>query len=185
LVIFDTFIRFFDGTSEQDSTEARKFSKQMQRLVNCNATVIVLFHAPKGARGTDDMTIESVRGSSELGAAMAACWGLKMLGPDWKDNTRMSQVKRREFQCDPPEFDFSCDIETALCSYVESDGAPMGAKAQRVTEDMQAGEYLKAHTALTDRDVAAQCKAETGINRSYKWFQRLRKLGQNPGTGTF
>jgi hypothetical protein len=178
LVVFDTFIRFFDGMSEQDSTEARKFSAQMQRLVNAGATVVVLFHAPKGAKGADEMSIESVRGSSELGAAMAACWGLAMLGKDWKDNTRMSQVKRREFQCDPPIFDFSCDEETALCTFVDGDMVRVGT-GERELEDAKAVEYLKANFGKPDRVIQAGFKKESGIERSYKWFQRRRKDKEN------
>jgi RecA-family ATPase len=173
LCIFDTFIRFFDGMSEQDSTEARKFSKQMQRIVNAGATVIVLFHAPKGARKADVMTIESIRGSTELGASMACCWGLTMLGPNWEDLTRMEQVKRREFQADPAVFDFSCARETAICTYVDS-GIKLVGTAARTAEDAQALEYLKAHLDWTDRAISKQFKAETGIDRSYKWFQRHR-----------
>jgi hypothetical protein len=183
LCIFDTFARFFDGTSEQDSVEARKFSAQMQRIVNAGATVIVLFHAPKGARGAE-MTIESIRGSSELGNAMACCWSLAMLGPDWKDNTRMSQVKRREFECNPAEFDFSCDLKTTICTYVDGVHVTVGT-GTREAEDAQAVEFLNANRGLSDRAVAIAFKAKTGIYRSYKWFQRLRKRGQNLGTGTF
>ena len=154
-------------------TDARKFSAQMQRIVNAGATVIVLFHAPKGARGVDDMTIESIRGSSELGNAMACCWGLKMLGPDWEDNTRMSQVKRREFQCDPPEFDFSCDLETTICRYVDCDIKLVGT-SKREREDAQALEYLKAHSELSDREISKHIKELLGIDRSYKWVLRHR-----------
>jgi hypothetical protein len=153
LVIFDTFIRFFDGVSEQDATEARKFSAQMQRIVNAGATVIVLFHAPKGSRDADEMTVETIRGSSELGAAMAACWGLAMLGSDWADNTRMTQVKRREFECDPPLFDFSCDMNTAICSYVAEATTGAGKKKQ----DDSAARAAAAEILATN--------PETGINK--------------------
>jgi Bifunctional DNA primase/polymerase, N-terminal/AAA domain len=173
LVVLDTFIRFFDGLSEQDSTEARKFSAQMQRLVNAGATVVVLFHAPKAAKG-GEMSIESIRGSSELGAAMACCWGLAMLGTDWKDNSQMTQVKRREFQCDPPAFDFSCDIETAICTYVDAAVAKIGGK-DRTEDDALALEFLKANLSKADREIATACEKETGVERSYKWFQRHRK----------
>jgi hypothetical protein len=180
LVIFDTFIRFFDGVSEQDATEARKFSVQMQRIVNAGATVVVLFHAPKGARESDEMTIETIRGSSELGAAMAACWGLAMLGPDWKDHTRMIQVKRREFECVPAIFDFSCDIETAICHYEESDPVVIVGSRGREAEDAIAEEYLQAHWDEKDRDIAKGCEAETGVEKSYKWFQRRKtKIKRN------
>jgi len=186
LVVLDTFIRFFDGLSEQDSTEARKFSAQMQRLVNAGATVVVLFHAPKAAKG-GEMSIESIRGSSELGAAMACCWGLAMLGTDWKDNSQMTQVKRREFQCDPPAFDFSCDIETAICTYVDAAVAKIGGK-DRTEDDATAMEFMNAHPELTDRALADQLKAETSIERSYKWFQRVNKKDKpkdKAGTSTF
>ena len=175
LVVFDTFICFFDGASEQDSTEARKFRSQMQRLVNAGATVIVLFHAPKGAKDAEEMTIETVRGSSELGAAMAACWGLAMLGPDWKDHTRMTQVKRREFQCDPPTFEFACDMDTAICTYVDKADAIVTGTQVRKAEDAKALEYLKAHLDWSDKKVSKGCKTELGIDRSHMWNQRHRE----------
>jgi hypothetical protein len=81
-----------------------------------------------------------------------------MLGPDWKDNTRMTQVKRREFQCEPPSFDFSCAIETALCTYVDSVRVVVGT-GPREAEDAKALEFMSAHPEMGDRELAKSQEA--------------------------
>ncbi len=42
-------------------------------------------------------------------------------------------------------------------------------------DDVLAVDFLKAHLSTKDRDIAAALKSQTGIVRSYKWFQRRRK----------
>ena len=105
LIIFDTFVRFFDGGDEQSALEARKFTEQMRRLVNLGATVLVMFHAPKGAKA-ETLDLQAIRGSGELGAGLVHAFSLSMQGPTWSDNTLMRQVKNREHQCDPHTFEF-------------------------------------------------------------------------------
>ncbi|HEX4032530.1 MAG TPA: AAA family ATPase [Terracidiphilus sp.] len=184
LIIFDTFARFYDGADEQSSTETRKFTAQMQRLVNAGASVVVLFHAPKNAKG-NDLSIESIRGSGELGAGMACAWGLSMLGDTWQDNTRMEQIKKREFQCDPPRFDFSCDIPTAICSYVGE--AVIGAKkrgpkksAETQAEDATADAFILANWSMSNRAISRELM-KRGIDRSEYWV-RTAKQRLKPGS---
>lgn len=183
LLIFDTFARFYDGADEQSSTETRKFTVQMQRLVNAGASVVVLFHAPKNAKG-NDLSIESIRGSGELGAGMACAWGLSMLGDTWQDNTRMEQIKKREFQCDPPRFDFSCDIPTAICSYVGE--AVVGLKkrgpkkdAETLAGDAAADAFILANFEMPNRAISREL-LKMEIDRSERWV-RAAKQRLKPG----
>ena len=186
VVVFDTFVRFFTGEDEQDALEARKFGKQMQRLVNLGATPLVLFHAPKGAKHAADMSVETIRGSGELGAAMACAWGLSMLGPRWEDSTSMEQIKKREFQCEPPKFEFSCDA-VGLCTFVGAVEATVGKKKpgpkkdeKTLAEDAVAVEFIQRHIWKSGPELS-KLLADNGIKRGKDWcLQRRAELRAAP-----
>jgi hypothetical protein len=53
---------------------------------------------------------------------------------------------------------------------------PWVAKTAKVEEeDVLALDFLKVNLGKPDRRIAAAFKAETGVERSYMWFQRRRK----------
>jgi hypothetical protein len=179
LVIFDTFMRFFDGESEQDSLEARKFTEQMQRLVNLGATVLVMFHAPKGAKGSD-LDLQSIRGSGELGAALAHGFALNMQGPKWSDHTLMRQIKNRECQCEPSVFEFSCDEETALCRFAGEAKATVGKRGPKkdektLAEDTAAEQFIRSNFEIPNRAIERALLDQLEIKRNEKWVRRAKE----------
>lgn len=181
LIIFDTFVRFFDGGDEQSALEARKFTEQMRRLVNLGATVLVMFHAPKGAKA-ETLDLQAIRGSGELGAGLVHAFSLSMQGPTWRDNTLMRQVKNREHQCEPHTFEFSCNLDTAVCTYVGEASVNIQRghntkDAKTLADDAAAWAFIEAHPGLSAREYARQCREETGISRSYKTFARWLSKG--------
>ena len=66
-------------------------------------------------------------------------------------------------------------VQGAHRAYLRRYKQTLPSKAKAGDEDAQAIEYLRAHWVLKDRDVAKGCKDETGVDRSYKWFQRRRR----------
>lgn len=181
LIIFDTFVRFFDGGDEQSALEARKFTEQMRRLVNLGATVLVMFHAPKGAKA-ETLDLQAIRGSGELGAGLVHAFSLSMQGPTWSDNTLMRQVKNREHQCEPHTFEFSCNQETAICTFVGE--ATVTVKhntksAKALADDAVVRAFIDAHAGLTPREYARRCEEETGIRRSHRTIARWLSKSQH------
>jgi hypothetical protein len=191
LVIFDTFVRFFDGGDEQNALEARKFTEQMQRLVNLGATVLVMFHAPKGAK-SDALDLQSIRGSGELGAGLAHGFALSMQGPTWSDNTLMRQVKNREHQCDPPVFEFSCDLETAVCTFVAEARVILGKRKtgpkkddKTLAEDAAAEAFIQDNWTMPHTAIARALLETRGIKRDEKWVRRAKvRLGKSGAVHT-
>lgn len=175
LIIFDTFVRFFDGGDEQSALEARKFTEQMRRLVNLGATVLVMFHAPKGAKA-ETLDLQAIRGSGELGAGLVHAFSLSMQGPTWSDNTLMRQVKNREHQCEPHTFEFSCNLDTAICTFVGEATVAVGKhntkSAKTLADDAVARAFIDTHPGLTPREYAQRCEEETGIRRSHRTIAR-------------
>ncbi len=181
LIIFDTFVRFFDGGDEQSALEARKFTEQMRRLVNLGATVLVMFHAPKGATA-ETLDLQAIRGSGELGAGLVHAFSLSMQGPTWHDNTLMRQVKNREHQCEPHTFEFTCDVDTAVCTFVGEASVFIGRNrnnkdAKTQADDAVARKFIADHPGLTAREYTGQCLVETGVHRSERTFRRWLAKG--------
>lgn len=184
LIIFDTFVRFFDGGDEQSALEARKFTEQMRRLVNLGATILVMFHAPKGAK-PETLDLQAIRGSGELGAGLVHAFSLSMQGPTWRDNTLMRQVKNREHQCDPHTFEFSCNLDTAVCTFVGEASVSLNRThntkdAKTLADDAIVRAFIDAHPGLTPKEYSRRCEDETGIRRSHKTFARWLSKGSQP-----
>jgi triphosphoribosyl-dephospho-CoA synthetase len=183
LIIFDTFVRFFDGGDEQSALEARKFTEQMRRLVNLGATVLVMFHAPKGATA-ETLDLQAIRGSGELGAGLVHAFSLSMQGPTWRDNTLMRQVKNREHQCEPHTFEFTCDTATAICTFVGEASVALSKRnnkdAKTLAADATAQAFMNGHPGLTPREYERRCEEATGVRRSYKTFARWLSNGTGP-----
>jgi hypothetical protein len=103
-IITDTAIRFMGTTDESSASEvAAALSTDLLNLLAAEARAVMpLFHSPKSFGKESEMTLENmVRGSSELGAVLATCWGLKRL--DEKTNlVHVQNLKPRDFEpCGP------------------------------------------------------------------------------------
>jgi hypothetical protein len=98
-IFLDTAVRFMEGDDENSAAEARVFAKTLFALLKAGArTVTGLHHAPKGLDRQHVLTLENVlRGSGDLGAALATCWGVYQV--DKSNNTVfVDNVKARDFE---------------------------------------------------------------------------------------
>lgn len=61
-------------------------------------------------------------------------------------------------------------------AYIDSQKPGSAARMNaKVAEDTLAVEFLKANLSKTSRDIEVAFRKETGIKRSYMWFQRRRR----------
>jgi hypothetical protein len=101
-VFLDTAIRFMVG-DENSAAEQKQFAETLFALQRAGArTIIGAHHSPKGFERATVMTLENIlRGSGDIGAMLATCWGLSQI--DAASNRIFIQnVKPREFQaCEP------------------------------------------------------------------------------------
>lgn len=73
IIFLDTFIAFFDGDNENDSTKIRYFIRNLQRIIKeRNVSFVITHHHAKGGyKGKD-----SIRGSGDIFASMDVVWNL-------------------------------------------------------------------------------------------------------------
>jgi hypothetical protein len=99
-VFLDTAVRFMDGEEVVDS---KKFAKTVFDILKAGAkSVTAAHHSSKTFDGQTYMSLENVlRGSGDIGAMCATCWGVKQV------DKKLNQVivmncKPRDFQpCEP------------------------------------------------------------------------------------
>jgi hypothetical protein len=99
-VFLDTAIRFMSGNENEVQ---RVFSQQLFNLSADGArTITGAHHSPKGFTREEYMSLENVlRGSGELGAMLATCWGVKQIDEE-SNRIYVANVKPRDFQpCQP------------------------------------------------------------------------------------
>ncbi len=99
VVILDTAIRFFEG-DENSSQDVRAFADGIFALLQGGAeSVVMLHHSPKDSG--DVMTLENaMRGSGDMGAFLACCWGTRLQDPThpYESASFMSNLKQRDFE---------------------------------------------------------------------------------------
>lgn len=99
VVVLDTGIRFLEG-DENSSQDCRKFADGIFALLRHGAeSVILLHHAPKASG--EMMTLENMmRGSGDLGAFLACCWGTRLQDPSkpYASASFLSNLKQRDFE---------------------------------------------------------------------------------------
>lgn len=74
LIFFDSLISFFTGQSENDSTEARRYTDSFRRLAHLGCTIVCIHHTGKGETSRD------YRGSSDFKAACDCAWHVSNSG---------------------------------------------------------------------------------------------------------
>jgi hypothetical protein len=101
VVILDTAVRFISG-DEDSSSDMRLFADELFALLRAGAeAVLVLYHSPKSQGNADTMTLENaLRGSGDLGAALACCWGTRLqdLSNPYKSASYLENLKMRDFE---------------------------------------------------------------------------------------
>jgi hypothetical protein len=100
-VFLDTAIRFMDGA--EDAENSRIFADTLFGLQRAGArTICGAHHSPKSFGRDSFMTLENVlRGSGDIGAMLAACWGLSQVDAT-SNRIFVQNVKARDFSaCEP------------------------------------------------------------------------------------
>src|SRR5581483_485376 len=107
VVFLDTAIRFLEG-DENSSKDVRAFADTIFSLLKLGAeAVVILHHSPKDAG--DTMTLENaMRGSGDMGAFLASCWGTRLQDPQdpYKSRSFLSNLKQRDFSSE--DFEVTC-----------------------------------------------------------------------------
>jgi hypothetical protein len=185
VVILDTAIRFLKG-DENSSSDVRAFADSIFALLRHGAeSVLLLHHSPKEAG--DFMTLENaMRGSGDMGAFLAACWGTRLQDQanPYQSASFLSNLKQRDFES--KDFEVTCGPDCRL--HIVGDpttrsvtlNGRRGNVANKDGKDEAAIAFLKANPKLTTRDAAEQLK-ERGIKRGKDWV--LRKRCELSGTG--
>jgi hypothetical protein len=180
VVFLDTAIRFLEG-DENSSRDVRAFADTIFGLLKRGAeSVVLLHHSPKDSG--DNMTLEnSMRGSGDMGAFLACCWGTKLQDPQnpYKSTSFLSNLKQRDFES--ADFEVTCGADCRMHMVAGNGGtvASPTLKSRRAFAgnkdgmDPAAIEFLKANPALSVRDAVDKLR-DLGIKRGKTWIGEQR-----------
>ena len=181
VVILDTAIRFLTG-DENSSKDVRSFADSIFSLLKNGAeAVILLHHSPKDSG--DTMTLENaMRGSGDMGAFLACCWGTKLQDPSdpYKSPSFLSNLKQRDFESQ--DFEVTCGPDCRMHIVGSPDSKlslPPTLKPRRAFVgnkdgmDAPAIEFLKANPKLSAREAVTKLE-ELGIKRGKTWVSGQR-----------
>jgi hypothetical protein len=170
VVFLDTAVRFFEG-DENSSAAARAFADGIFALLKKGAeSVVMLHHSPK-SQG-DGMSLETaMRGSGDLGAFLACCWGTKLQDPNkpYESASFLSNLKQRDFESQ--DFEATCGPDCRM--------QIIGDPATRIAK-------LRSRNGMVDADgknAAAEAAIRANMEMSIrKLREHLASLGIKRGT---
>jgi hypothetical protein len=178
VVILDTAIRFLEG-DENSSQDVRSFADSIFALLRHGAeSVVMLHHSPKDSG--DYMTLENaMRGSGDMGAFLASCWGTKLQDPTdpYKSASFVSNLKQRDFES--KDFELTCDEDCRM--HIVGDPATRavslqtrkGNKANKDGKDEAAEAAITANLTMPIRKMKEHL-ASLGIERGTSWISQAR-----------
>lgn len=187
VLIVDTAVRFIQG-DENSSEDMRVLAEDCFRLMKLGAaSVLVLFHSPKGTKDISELTLENaMRGSGELGAFVSSCWATRLQNPDepYQSASYLKNVKQRDFESKPFEItsgpDCRLHIVAAPDSNVKLHSKPVGPKGDKDGKEAEALEFIRDNLTLTIPKIVHKL-AERGIDRKASWVGNKRR--EITGTG--
>jgi len=170
-LICDTGVRFMRVTDENSAAEAAQgLSDDFFALLRAGArTVVPLFHSPKSAASQTVLSLEgTIRGSTELGAALSAAWGIRQIDRE-ANAIFVENLKDRDFQaCRPfvlqgrPHIDqtgsFKLLHRPGECSLVQAqpNRSNVQKSAERDDRINMAAAWLRVDRELTVTDLVAR-----------------------------
>jgi hypothetical protein len=180
VVFLDTAIRFLEG-DENSSKDVRAFAGTIFSLLKVGAeAVVILHHSPKDMG--DRMTLENaMRGSGDMGAFLACCWGTRLQDPSdpYKSASYLENLKQRDFESTP--FEATCGQDCRM-HMVQPDIRALTAPSLKPRRafagnkdgmDPAAIEFLKTNPNLSVRDAVDRLR-EMGIKRGKTWVSEQR-----------
>ena len=183
VVFLDTAIRFLEG-DENSSKDVRAFADTIFSLLKLGAEAVVIIHHSPKATG-DTMTLENaMRGSGDMGAFLACCWGTRLQDPatPYKSISFLSNLKQRDFESTDIELTCEPDCRMRIVGPSSSGvtaSVPPTLKPRRAFagnkdgKDPEALAFMKANPTMTAREVVAKLQ-EMGIKRGRTWVQDRR-----------
>jgi hypothetical protein len=178
VVILDTAIRFIEG-DESSSADVRKFADTAFALLRGGAeSVLLLHHSPK-SQG-DGMTLENaLRGSGDLGAFLACCWGTKLQDPTrpYESASYLENLKQRDFASDPFEVTSGPDCRLHIVSTPTMKAPVLKSRNGRGDgdgKDAAAEDAIRANLEMSLRKLEEHL-AVLGIKRGTNWIGKARK----------
>ncbi len=178
VVFLDTAIRFLEG-DENSSKDVRAFADTIFSLLKLGAeAVVILHHSPKGIG--DTMTLENaMRGSGDMGAFLACCWGTRLQDPEhpYRSTSYLDNLKQRDFESKP--FELTCGEDCRMHMVADPTTANVtlasrrGNKGNKDGKDNAAEAFIRANLALSARDLEGQLAA-LGITRRKTWIAKVQ-----------
>ncbi|HEX6502147.1 MAG TPA: bifunctional DNA primase/polymerase [Terriglobales bacterium] len=180
VVILDTAVRFLKG-DEDSSTDMRLFADELFALLRVGVeAVLVLYHSPKSQGNADMMTLENaLRGSGDLGAALACCWGTRLqdITRPYESASYMSNLKQRDFESKDFEVTSGPDCRLHIVGDPETTVVRLqprnGNKSNKDGKDDAAEAVIKAHMETPVRKLQEELAA-LGITRGTTWISKAR-----------
>ncbi len=187
VLIVDTAVRFIQG-DENSSEDMRVLAEDCFRLMKAGAaSVLVLFHSPKGTKDISELTLENaMRGSGELGAFVSSCWATRLQNPDepYQSASYLKNVKQRDFESKPFEVTSGPDCRLHIVappdSNVKLNSKPVGPKGDKDGKEAAALQLIRDNLTLSHAKIVGKLKA-MGVERSTSWVGN--KKAEITGTG--
>ena len=187
VVFLDTAIRFLEG-DENSSKDVRAFADTIFSLLKLGAeAVVILHHSPKGIG--DTMTLENaMRGSGDMGAFLACCWGTRLQDPEhpYRSTSYLENLKQRDFESTPFEVSCGDDCRMHIVADPKVQIATLqtrrGNKSNKDGKDDAAEAFIRANITLSARDLEERLAA-LEIIRKKTWIAKAQariraELGQ-------
>jgi len=187
VVFLDTAIRFLEG-NENDSGDVRKFADSVFSLLRDGAeSVVLLHHSPKDQAGKDQMTLENaMRGSGDMGAFLACCWGTRLQNPDdpYKSASFLTNLKQRDFESQDFEVTCAADCRMTIvgnpATHIVKAARRHGNRGNRDGQDTAAEDLIRANIELSVPKLQ-ELLTKQRIKRGSTWIQKRRaRLKYNP-----
>lgn len=180
VVILDTAVRFLKG-DEDSSTDMRLFADELFALLRAGAeAVLVLYHSPKNQGNADMMTLENaLRGSGDLGAALAACWGTRLqdITKPYESASYLENLKQRDFQSVPFEITSGQDCRLHIVGDPTTRAVTLqprrGNRANKDGKDEAAEQVIRQNPDMKIHELA-QLFTNLGIKRGTTWIGKAR-----------
>jgi hypothetical protein len=178
VVILDTAIRFLEG-DENSSQDVRAFADGIFALLQRGAeSVVMLHHSPKG--GGEVMTLENaMRGSGDMGAFLACCWGTKLQDQSkpYESPSFVSNLKQRDFESKDFEVTGTPDCRLHIVGDPAQRTVTLqsrkGNRANKDGLDGAAEAVIRAHITLPVRKLHEELGA-VNISRGTTWIAKAR-----------
>jgi hypothetical protein len=164
VVFVDTAIRFFKG-DENSSQDMKRFGGLCHSLIRKGALSVVLLHHT--AKGANEITLESGRGSGDFGAFLTFAWGTTLENYDdaLKSASHMKALKWRDWEAKPFSLASSGQQDNYFLQYIDGSDNKVTLNAKAKAGKAEAMAFARAHPGMTCTELR-MALAERGTDYS-------------------